>query len=99
MNPKVCEHCGQEITTKDAVGVRILRSISNAERRILYALTLGGTDKQVASILGLSRHTVRRHLTAVYDATGMSKRLETVMFAMRHPTLLAGCKAAAALDD
>ena len=51
---------------------------------MLTLLSRGLGNKEIASRLGLSVHTVERHLTSVYAKTGSSGRTEAVAYALRH---------------
>ncbi len=81
-----CPKCGYsfELDAEDKTGTRVLRSLTPREREVLYALSLGATDAELAGVLRLSRETVRVHLHRVFNKTGMGNRLEAVLFMQRH---------------
>jgi LuxR family transcriptional regulator of csgAB operon len=91
-----CPHCGVMIESgeaaKDTAGTRTLRSLTRREREVLYALSLGATDRELSRILAITLNTVRTHLLNIYRKTGMGNRLEAVLFLQAHPDLLEGCK-------
>jgi DNA-binding CsgD family transcriptional regulator len=100
-NPKVikCPQCGHHFEiaelVKDVTGARVLKTLTPRQREVLYALSLGASDKELARILAISPETVRKHLNAIYEKTGMNTRLEAVLFMQTHEDLMAGCKAEA----
>lgn len=64
---------------KDDDIVRALRSVSDAERRVLLLLTESMTSREIAEQLGLSTRTVQAHrmsLAEKLDAKGHNKLLE-----------------------
>jgi DNA-binding NarL/FixJ family response regulator len=58
------------------------------EREILAMLAEGLPNKLIASRLGISDHTVKTHLEAIFDKLGASNRAEAVARAVRSGLLL-----------
>ena len=54
------------------------------EREVVAAVASGLTNREAAELLQLSEQTVKRHVTNVFDKTGVSTRLELALFAVRH---------------
>ena len=54
------------------------------ELDVVKLVVSGGTNKDIATTLGISEETVKRHLTHCFDKTGVSTRLELALFAMHH---------------
>ncbi len=56
---------------------RAIASLTPREREIILALTTnaGAPAKQIASLLCISEHTLRNHLSSIYDKLGVSNRL------------------------
>ena len=54
------------------------------EREVVAAIASGLTNREAAELLQLSEQTVKRHVTNVFDKTGVSTRLELALFAVRH---------------
>ena len=52
--------------------------------QIVKAVVEGRSNKDIAEKLSISEETVKRHLTIIFDKTGMSSRLELAMFAVKH---------------
>lgn len=48
-------------------------SLTEREREIAIAFSLGDTSRQVAEKLGVAPNTVRGHLANVYDKLGISQ--------------------------
>ncbi len=62
-----------------------IASLTPREREIILALTTnaGAPAKQIASLLGISEHTLRNHLSSIYDKLGVSNRLGLYEFAQK----------------
>lgn len=58
-----------------------LATLTRREQAVLNALSRGMSDAEIASDLGVSRHTVRNHLTAVYRKIGVRRRSAAVVWA------------------
>jgi DNA-binding NarL/FixJ family response regulator len=62
--------------------------LTQREREILAMLAEGLPNKLIASRLGISDHTVKTHLEAIFDKLGASNRAEAVARAVRTGLLL-----------
>jgi DNA-binding NarL/FixJ family response regulator len=58
--------------------------LSNREREILALAAEGATNRQIASQLHISQHTVARHLSNIFDKLGVSTRTAAAAFAHTH---------------
>lgn len=58
---------------------------------VVAAVVGGETNKNIAQKLSISEDTVKRHMTNVFDKTGVSTRLELALFAIHHQ-LLSTCQ-------
>jgi two-component system, NarL family, nitrate/nitrite response regulator NarL len=69
----------------DPVELKI-RTLTPRERQIISELTAdaGASTKAIASTLCMSEHTLRNHLSSVYDKLGVSSRVELWAFATKH---------------
>jgi DNA-binding NarL/FixJ family response regulator len=56
----------------------VLEALTARETEILQLLALGLTNKQIASRLKISTHTVKFHISAIYTKLGTTNRVETV---------------------
>jgi len=54
------------------------------ELEIVGAVLEGGTNRDIAQQFSISEETVKRHLTNIFDKTGVSTRLELALFAIHH---------------
>lgn len=57
------------------------------EREIIREILSGASNREIASKFTIAEHTVKRHLTNVYNKLGCSTRLELCLFAMHHHLL------------
>jgi two-component system nitrate/nitrite response regulator NarL len=55
--------------------------------QVLYLLTKGLSNKQIASHTGLREGTVKEYLERSYKAIGVTSRLEAAMWVMGHKEL------------
>jgi len=54
------------------------------ELQIVSGVVSGRSNKQIASRFGISEDTVKHHLSNIFDKTGVSTRVELVVFAYTH---------------
>ena len=54
------------------------------EREVVQCIVEGCTNKDVAKQFTISEETVKRHLSNIFDKTGVSTRLELALFAIAH---------------
>lgn len=54
------------------------------EMEVVGCIVEGCSNRDVAKQFGLSEETVKRHLSNIFDKTGVSTRLELAMFAIAH---------------
>lgn len=59
-------------------------TLTARQLQIVKAVVEGRSNKDIADKLSISEETVKRHLTIIFDKTGMSSRLELAMFAVKH---------------
>ena len=59
-------------------------TLTPRQLQIVKAVVEGRSNKDIAEKLSISEETVKRHLTIIFDKTGMSSRLELAMYAVRH---------------
>ncbi len=57
------------------------------EFEIVGAVVEGRSNRDIARAFSISEDTVKRHLTHIFDKTGVSSRLELAMFALHHRLL------------
>jgi len=63
-----------------------IASLTEREREIISALVTdaGATAKAIAEHLHIAEHTLRNHLTSIYDKLGVANRLELFAYAHQH---------------
>ena len=59
-------------------------TLTARQLEIVNAVVEGRSNKDIADKLSISEETVKRHLTIIFDKTGMSTRLELAMYAVKH---------------
>lgn len=58
--------------------------LTRRELQIVAAVVAGYANKEIAEHLSLSEHTVKHHLSSVFDKLGVSNRLEVALYAINH---------------
>jgi DNA-binding NarL/FixJ family response regulator len=58
--------------------------LSNREMEVLSCVTQGRSNKEIASILGISHQTVKNHVTAILRKLGVEDRTQAAVYALRH---------------
>lgn len=74
---------GQDViaTATSAIAERLGAGLTDRQREVLGLLGQGYQNKMIASKLGLSEHTVKIHVTAIFKALGVSNRTQAVLAA------------------
>jgi two-component system, NarL family, nitrate/nitrite response regulator NarL len=71
--------------TVRAVGANGLSLLSKRELEVVRCLADGLTNREIATRLGLSQHTVKNYLFRVFDKVGVSNRLELLFLTLTQP--------------
>jgi two-component system, NarL family, nitrate/nitrite response regulator NarL len=58
--------------------------LTSREKQVIALIAAGYTNKDLARKLDISEHTVKHHLTNIFDKLGVSNRLELVLYAIDH---------------
>jgi two-component system, NarL family, response regulator YdfI len=61
----------------------LVETLTGREVEILQLLALGLTNKQIASRLGISAHTVKFHVSTIFSKLGTTNRVETVNLGLK----------------
>ncbi|WP_163273249.1 helix-turn-helix transcriptional regulator [Chelativorans alearense] len=61
-----------------------LDALTDREREVLSLVASGEPNRQIASALGISEHTVARHLSNIFDKLGVTSRTAASAFAHTH---------------
>jgi DNA-binding CsgD family transcriptional regulator len=59
-------------------------TLTDREREILSLVAAGETNRQIATALKISEHTVARHLSNIFDKLGVATRTAASAFAHKH---------------
>jgi len=65
-------------------GPRFAEGLSDRERDVLTHLAAGKTNKEIAEALGISPHTVRRHVEHIFTKLGVTSRAAATAHAYEH---------------
>jgi DNA-binding NarL/FixJ family response regulator len=63
----------------DSKGVPLL---SKQEQAVVYWMTEGLSNREIAAQLKLSEHTVKNYIFRIFDKLGVSKRVEVILYAL-----------------
>ena len=74
----------QELIGKNAQSKHKSYGLTPREMQVLNCIVEGCTNRDIAQQFSLSEETVKRHLSNIFDKTGVSTRLELAMFAIAH---------------
>jgi two-component system, NarL family, nitrate/nitrite response regulator NarL len=58
--------------------------LTERELEIVEAVVEGYSNKDIASQFSISEHTVKHHLSSIFDKLGVDSRLELALFALNH---------------
>jgi DNA-binding NarL/FixJ family response regulator len=72
----------RKLAAEGARGVPHSLGLTPRERQVVGAVAAGQTNKEIAKEFGISEHTVKHHLTNIFDKVGVSTRLELGLFAI-----------------
>lgn len=59
-------------------------ALTDREREVLSLIASGETNRQIAATLGISEHTVARHLSNIFDKLGVTSRTAASAFAHKN---------------
>jgi DNA-binding NarL/FixJ family response regulator len=73
-----------ELMQQAAAPDRKTYGLTPREMEVVGCIVEGCSNRDIAKQFGLSEETVKRHLSNIFDKTGVSTRLELAMFAIAH---------------
>ncbi len=73
-----------ELMQKAAVPQRKTYGLTPRELEVVGCIVEGCSNRDIAKQFTLSEETVKRHLSNIFDKTGVSTRLELALFAIAH---------------
>jgi len=73
-----------ELMLKAAAPERKTFGLTPREMEVVGCIVEGCSNRDIAKQFSLSEETVKRHLSNIFDKTGVSTRLELAMFAIAH---------------
>src|SRR5579875_503947 len=73
-----------DLMQKAAVPERKTFGLTPREMEVVGCIVEGCSNRDIAKQFTLSEETVKRHLSNIFDKTGVSTRLELAMFAIAH---------------
>ena len=77
-----------EVRTHEPTGeTSALAGLTRREVEVLHLVAQGLTDKEIATRLVLSRHTVHRHVSSILTKLGLPSRAAAAAYAARHGLL------------
>lgn len=60
------------------------KDLSRRELEVLYLISQGKSNREIAEALFVSEKTVRNHVTSLLNKLGLSNRVELAIYAVRH---------------
>ncbi len=73
-----------DLMQQAAVPERKTYGLTPRELEVVGSIVEGCSNRDIAKQFGLSEETVKRHLSNIFDKTGVSTRLELALFAIAH---------------
>src|ERR1017187_2818455 len=74
----------RDLTQQAVVPQRKTYGLTPRELEVVGSIVEGCSNRDIAKQFGLSEETVKRHLSNIFDKTGVSTRLELAFFAIAH---------------
>jgi len=60
--------------------------LTSREEQVVALVADGLSNRDVATELGLSEHTMKKYLFRIFEKLGISSRVELVLYALHHGT-------------
>lgn len=72
------------LRAQPAAAGKAVADLSERERQVLALVASGRTNKQIAGDLGISEHTVARHISNIFNKLGVTSRTAASAFAFKN---------------
>jgi DNA-binding NarL/FixJ family response regulator len=69
------------------VGANGEKLLTSREEQVVALVADGLSNRNVATELGLSEHTVKKYLFRIFEKLGISNRVELVLYAVHHGSM------------
>jgi DNA-binding NarL/FixJ family response regulator len=73
-----------QVPSLRVVGAAGEKLLTSREEQVVALVTDGLSNRDVATELGLSEHTVKKYLFRIFEKLGISSRVELVLYAFHH---------------
>lgn len=73
-----------QVPSLRVVSARGEKLLTSREEQVVALVSDGLSNRDVASELGLSEHTVKKYLFRIFEKLGISSRVELVLYALNH---------------
>src|SRR5205807_3592311 len=73
-----------QVPSLRVVGASGEKLLTSREEQVVALVTDGLSNRDVATELGLSEHTVKKYLFRIFEKLGISSRVELVLYALHH---------------
>jgi len=70
--------------TEQLLDASAFRDLSERELEVLFLVSQGNSNREIAEILALSEKTVRNHVSNLLEKLGKSNRIELATYAVKH---------------
>jgi two-component system, NarL family, nitrate/nitrite response regulator NarL len=87
-------HAMQKLTRRPSPMKANPYGLTSRELQIVFCVTEGDSNRDIAARCGISEDTVKHHLSNIFDKLGVYSRLELAMFAVNHSLLEQRAKSA-----
>lgn len=72
-----------DLSTAPEVDFAIFNRLSDREIEVLERIAAGGSNKEIADILGISTQTVKNHISSILRKLSLNDRTQAVLYALR----------------
>jgi two-component system response regulator DegU len=73
----------QQLSASPEHDIPIFTPLSDREIEVLERIASGGSNKEIADILGISTQTVKNHISSILRKLSLNDRTQAVLYALR----------------